>query len=114
MISILIAIAVFRYYQTLAVKYRKSHLKYGFLGMGICLGVQFSFWLIYGMTGLLLNLNEFSQDLEFWAFSIVNILGWIISVIVVWRLRIHLEKKWKKEIQHSREQDIDRLGSKDV
>lgn len=110
MISLIIAIGVFRYYQTAAVKYGKSHLKYGFLGMGVCLAVQFILWLMYGMVGVILNPNTFSQEMEFWRTSTVNVLGWIFSVIVIWRLRVYLEKKWKKETDIRKETEIDGIG----
>ena len=110
MISIIIAIGVFRYYQTLAVRYGKIHWKYGLLGMGVCLAVQFLFWLMYGMAGLILDLNHFSQEMEFWSFSIVSILSCIVSLIVVWRLRIFLKKKWKKEAAIRKESEIENIG----
>ncbi|REC43003.1 hypothetical protein [Chryseobacterium sp. 5_R23647] len=112
MISIIIAIGVFRYYQKLAVRNGKVHWKYGLLGMGICLGVQFLVWLIYGFIGLLLNPNTFSQELDLFSATLSTVLGWVSSIFVVWFVHRHLEKSWRKDAVSTHESEIDGIGKK--
>lgn len=114
MISIVIAIGVFRYFQKLAVKNGKVHWKYGFLGMGIFLGIQFLVWLIYGFFGLLLNLNTFSQELDLFSVTLVTVLGWVISIFIVWFVHRHLEKSWRKGAVSTHESEIDEIGKKEL
>jgi len=110
MISIIIAIGVFRYYQKLAVRNGKVHWKYGFLGMGICLGVQLLVWLAYGFIGLLLNPNTFSQEVDLFSASIATVLGWVTSIFVVWFVHRQLEKSWRKEAIAVNKSEIDGIG----
>jgi len=110
MISIIIAIGVFRYYQKLAVRNGKVHWKYGFLGMGICLGVQLLVWLAYGFIGLLLNPNTFSQEIDLFSASIATVLGWVTSIFVVWFVHRQLEKSWRKEAIAVNKSEIDGIG----
>ncbi|MBW3524094.1 hypothetical protein [Chryseobacterium sp. NKUCC03_KSP] len=94
MISIIIAIGVFRYYQKLAVRNGKVHWKYGFLGMGICLGVQLLFWLICRSIGMLLN----SQEPDLFSATVVTTFGWVASIFTVWFVHRHLERSWRKDV----------------
>ncbi|MDQ8141867.1 hypothetical protein [Chryseobacterium sp. CFS15] len=110
MISIIIAIGVFRYYQKLAVRNGKVHWKSGLLGMGICLGVQFLVWLAYGFIGLLLNPNTFSQEVDLFSASIATVLGWVTSIFVVWFVHRQLEKSWRKEAIAVNKSEIDGIG----
>ncbi len=110
MISIIIAIGVFRYYQKLAVRNGKVHWKYGFLGMGICLGVQLLVWLAYGFIGLLLNPNTFSKEIDLFSASIATVLGWVTSIFVVWFVHRQLEKSWRKEAIAVNKSEIDGIG----
>lgn len=112
MISIIIAIGVFRYYQKLAVRNGKVHWKYGLLGMGICLGVQFLVWLIYGFIGLLLNPDAFSQEVDLFSASIATVFGWLGSIFTVWFVHRQLEKSWKKEAVAVNKSEIDGIGKK--
>lgn len=106
MISIIIAIGVFRYYQKLAVRNGKVHWKYGFLGMGICLGVQLLFWLIYKSIEMLLN----SQESDLFSVTLVTALGWVTSIFVVWFVHRQLEKSWRKEAIAVNKSEIDGIG----
>lgn len=106
MISIIIAIGVFRYYQKLAVRNGKVHWKYGFLGMGICLGVQLLFWLIYKSIEMLLN----SQESDLFSVTLVTTLGWGTSIFVVWFVHRQLEKSWRKEAIAVNQSEIDGIG----
>ena len=108
MISIIIAIGVFRYYQKLAVRNGKVHWKYGFLGMGICLGVQLLFWLIYKSIEMLLN----SQESDLFSVTLVTTLGWVTSIFVVWFVHRQLEKSWRKEAIAVNKSEIDGIGKK--
>ena len=108
MISIIIAIGVFRYYQKLAVRNGKVHWKYGFLGMGICLGVQLLFWLIYKSIEMLLN----SQESDLFSVTLFTTLGWGTSIFVVWFVHRHLEKSWRKDAVSTHESEIDGIGKK--
>ncbi|MNU32135.1 hypothetical protein D3C71_206730 [compost metagenome] len=108
MISIIIAIGVFRYYQKLAVRNGKVHWKYGFLGMGICLGVQSLFWLIYKSIEMLLN----SQELDLFSVTLVTTLGWVASIFTVWFVHRNLEKSWRKDAVSTHESEIDGIGKK--
>ncbi len=97
MISVLIAAAVFLYYEKLAARSGKKKWLYGFLGIVLCFGLQFIFGLIYGMAGIILDPNHYSQDMDFHSFTLVNILGWILSAIVAllvgWYFGIRRNKK---------------------
>jgi len=106
MISIIIAIGVFRYYQKLAVRNGKVHWKYGLLGMGICLGVQLLFWLIYKSIEILLT----SQEPDLFSATLVTALGWIVSIFTVWFVHRHLEKSWRKEAIAFNKSEIDGIG----
>lgn len=107
MISIIIAIGVFRYYQKLAVRNGKVHWKYGFLGMGICLGVQLLFWLIYKSIEMLLN----SQEPDLFSATLVTTLGWIASIFTVWFVHRHLEKSWRKDVILTNASEIEEIGA---
>ncbi|WP_175622451.1 hypothetical protein [Chryseobacterium schmidteae] len=107
MISIIIAIGVFRYYQKLAVRNGKVHWKYGFLGMGICLGVQLLFWLIYKSIEMLLN----SQEPDLLSATLVTALGWIASIFTVWFVHQHLEKSWRKDVILTNKSEIEEIGA---
>lgn len=106
MISIIIAIGVFRYYQKLAVRNGKVHWKYGLLGMGICLGVQLLFWLIYRSIEMLLN----SQESDLFSVTLVTTLGWVASIFTVWFVHRNLEKSWRKEAIAVNKSEIDGIG----
>ena len=108
MISIIIAIGVFRYYQKLAVRNGKVHWKYGLLGMGICLGVQLLFWLIYKSIEMLLN----SQESDLFSVTLVTTLGWVASIFTVWFVHRNLEKSWRKEAIAVNKSEIDGIGKK--
>ena len=108
MISIIIAIGVFRYYQKLAVRNGKVHWKYGLLGMGICLGVQLLFWLIYKSIEMLLN----SQESDLFSVTLVTTLGWVASIFTVWFVHRNLEKSWRKDAVSTHESEIDGIGKK--
>ena len=108
MISIIIAIGVFRYYQKLAVRNGKVHWKYGFLGMGICLGVQLLFWLICRSIGMLLN----SQEPDLFSATVVTTFGWVASIFTVWFVHRNLEKSWRKDSVSTHESEIDGIGKK--
>ncbi|VXC11930.1 MULTISPECIES: hypothetical protein [Chryseobacterium] len=108
MISIIIAIGIFRYYQKLAVRNGKVHWKYGFLGMGICLGVQLLFWLIYKSIEMLLN----SQEPDLFSATLVTALGWVASIFTVWFVHRNLEKSWRKDAVSTHESEIDGIGKK--
>jgi len=106
MISIIIAIGVFRYYQKLAVRNGKVHWKYGLLGMGICLGVQLLFWLIYKSIEIILT----SQEPDLFSATLVTALGWIVSIFTVWFVHRQLEKSWRKEAIAVNKSEIDGIG----
>lgn len=108
MISIIIAIGVFRYYQKLAVRNGKVHWKYGLLGMGICLGVQLLFWLIYKSIEILLTF----QEPDLFSATLVTALGWIVSIFTVWFVHRQLEKSWRKEAIAVNKSEIDGIGKK--
>lgn len=108
MISIIIAIGVFRYYQKLAVRNGKVHWKYGFLGMGICFGVQLLFWSIYKSIEMLLN----SQESDLFFVTLVTTLGWVASIFTVWFVHRNLEKSWRKDAVSTHESEIDGIGKK--
>lgn len=112
MISLILAIGVFRYYQKLAVRNGKVHWKYGFLGMGICLGVQFLIWLIYGFIGVILNPNTFSQEFDLFSATLATVFGWVASVFTVWFVHRQLEKSWKKDAFSTYETEIGDIGKK--
>lgn len=95
MISILIAIGAYFYYQKLAARNGRVGWKYGFLGLALCFAVQFSFMLMYGFAGIILDPNHYVQEIDFNALSLVNILAWILSLIAAWIVYGYLERKWK-------------------
>jgi hypothetical protein len=107
MISIIIAIGVFRYYQKLAIRNGKSHWKYGFLGMGICLGVQLLFWLIYRSIEMLLN----SQESDLFSATVVTTFGWVASIFTVWFVHRHLERSWRKDVILTNASEIEEIGA---
>lgn len=107
MISIIIAIGVFRYYQKLAVRNGKVHWKYGFLGMGICLGVQLLFWLICRSIGMLLN----SQEPDLFSATVVTTFGWVASIFTVWFVHRHLERSWRKDVILTNASEIEEIGA---
>lgn len=96
MISIFIAIITFVYYQKMAERNGKTPWQYGLLGVGIWIVVQFIFGLIYGFFGLIMDPNHHEQDTNFNSLTLVNILGWILSLGVVWLVYRYLDKHLKK------------------
>ncbi|KPE51843.1 hypothetical protein [Chryseobacterium indologenes] len=96
MISVLIAVAIFFYYEKLAARFGKKKWLYGFAGVVLCFGLQFIFGLMYGMAGIILDPNHYSQDIDFHSFTLVNILSWIFSVIVALLGGWYLNRNWKK------------------
>lgn len=110
MISIILAIGVFRYYQKLAVRNGKVHWKYGFLGMGICLGVQLLIWLIYRLIELILNSNIPSEELDLFSATLATAFGWVASIFTVWFVHRNLEKSWRKDAISTQESEIDGIG----
>ena len=113
MLLIIFAIVIFRYYQNLAVKFNKKAWKYGLMGIAIFLGTQVFVGFLYGMISVLLNPELNDEDLDYSAFSLINIIALISSFIVVYVVRQQLEKKLQKEAsQHPIE--IYDIGKKDT
>ncbi|REC43387.1 hypothetical protein [Chryseobacterium pennipullorum] len=99
MITILIAIITFVFYQKLAASHGKTPWKYGLLGVALWIGVQFFIGLIYGLFGIIMDPNYYEQDIDFNSFTVANILGWILSLAVVWMGYRYLDIRWKKNKQ---------------
>ncbi|AZA78048.1 hypothetical protein EG347_11225 [Chryseobacterium sp. G0186] len=97
MISIFIAIITFVYYQKMAQRNGKTPWQYGLLGVAIWIVVQFIFGLIYGFFGIIMDPNHYEQDIDFNSLTLVNILGWILSLGIVWLVYRYLDKRLKKE-----------------
>ncbi|ROI01196.1 MULTISPECIES: hypothetical protein [unclassified Chryseobacterium] len=110
MISLLIAIITFIFYQKLAARHGKSPWKYGILGVAIWIGVQFVFGLIYGFFGVIMDPNHYEQDIDFNSLTLVNILGWILSLAIVCSGYLYLGRRWKKI--SAEEPSIEKIGDK--
>lgn len=110
MISIVIAIGIFRFFQKLAVKYDKTHWKYGLFGMSVFFGIQLAFGFILGIAERLFKMNEVNFD--FSGFSLLNIFGIIIALIAVWLVYRQLEKSWKKDAVSAKISEIEEIGKK--
>ncbi|MDR2237911.1 MAG: hypothetical protein LBE92_17440 [Chryseobacterium sp.] len=98
MISVIIAVVVFFCFQKLAARFGKKKWLYGLSGVTLCLGVQFIFGLIYGIIGIILDPNHYTQDIDFHSFTLVNILGWILSVMAAFLTGWYLYSRWKKNM----------------
>lgn len=96
MISLLIAILAYFYYQKLAVRNGKVGWQYGILGVAIWFVVQFVFMLAFGMAGIIADLNHYSQDIDFNTLSLVNILAWTLSLFILWLVYWYLNNRWKR------------------
>lgn len=112
MISILIAVLTFILYQKLAARNGKTPWKYGLLGVVIWIGVQFIFGLIYGFFGVIMDPNHYEQDIDFNSLTLVNILGWILSLVVVWSGYLYLAKRWRKI--STEKTSIEKIGDQTV
>ncbi|MCI3938307.1 hypothetical protein MQX03_13975 [Chryseobacterium aahli] len=108
MIAFVIAIAVFRFFQKLAIRHQKVHWKVGFLGMSVFLLVQyicifsFEFFTNFGFVK-----TDASSLLLF------SFFGWIISTLVVFSLYRFLSKHWTMMDKSKIESDINDIGTKE-
>lgn len=114
MLSVIIAVAIFRYYQKLATRYGKVHWHYGLLGIGIFVGIQLLFGILYGLIGVLTDPNNFSHDVSnFSAFSTVNLLGLVLSLLVVWSMYRYIENNLEKK-KSKTPSEIEEIGKTDA
>ena len=108
MIALVIAIAVFRFYQKLGVRHQKVHWQIGLLGMIVFLIVQYIS--VYSF--------EFFKALETDESTVSSVLlfgfvGSAISIVVVFLLYQILDKRWNKKGKSKIESEINDIGFKE-
>lgn len=110
MIGIFILIGAYRYYAGLAERFGKTKWHYGLLAIGVYLGFQVFFLFAYGFyQGLTNTYNE----RDYTGFSLVNMIGWGLSIIAVYGIYKLLENKFRKERVIKPSAEIEEIGRKD-
>lgn len=109
MLSIFILIGAYRYYAQLAERFGKTKWQFGLLAIGIYLGSQIFLAFSVGMYLTITN-PESLNDVNYTGFSAVNIVGWLISIALVWGVYQFLEKKFKKENIQKPSIEIEKIG----
>ncbi|KQT16481.1 hypothetical protein ASG31_13295 [Chryseobacterium sp. Leaf404] len=112
MLSIFILIGAYRYYAGLAEAYRKTKWHYGVLAIAIYIGSQLMFGVLYGAY-LIITDPSAANNMNYTGFSLVNFLGWIVSVIIVYLVYLFLKKKFKLEAAKKPLYEIDEIGKGD-
>ncbi|MDQ1097634.1 MULTISPECIES: hypothetical protein [Chryseobacterium] len=109
MIGIFILIAAYRYYASLAERFGKTKWQYGLLALGIYLGTQLAFGFCYGMYKAISDPASL-DDNNYMAFSGINLVSWILSVIAVWGFYKILEDRLTKESLKKPSLEIEEIG----
>ncbi|MGU3375317.1 hypothetical protein [Chryseobacterium sp. M5A1_1a] len=109
MLSIFILIGAYQYYARLAERFGKTKWHFGLLAIGIYLGSQIVLGLSFGMYLAVTN-PESLDNVNYTGFSAVNIVGWLISLGLVWGIHQFLEKKFKKENLQKPSVEIEKIG----
>lgn len=96
MLGILIIFAAYRYYASLAGRFKKVKWHYGLLGIGVYIGIQFVIAFVYGLYTAITDPDTIYEN-SFTSYSLVDFVGWVISIGAVYGIYMLLEKKFKKE-----------------
>lgn len=111
--SIFILIGAYRYYAGLAERFGKTKWQYGLLAIGIYIGFQVFLGLSYGIYKEATDPGSL-EGVNYTGFSLVNIIGWIISLLAVWGVYKLLEKKFEKEYSKKPSLEIEEIGTKGI
>ncbi|GEN68017.1 MULTISPECIES: hypothetical protein [Chryseobacterium] len=109
MLSIFILIGAYRYYAQLAERFGKTKWHFGLLAIGIYLGSQIVLGVAYGVYKGLTDPAAL-EDVNYTGFSLVNMIGWVISIAAVWGIYQLLEKKFMKENLQKPSIEIEKIG----
>lgn len=96
MLAILIIFAAYRFYSSLAGKFKKVKWHYGLLGIGVYIGSQFVIGFVYGLY-MAIAYPDTVYENTFTSYTLVDFVGWIISIGAVYGVYLLLEKKFRKE-----------------
>lgn len=113
MLSIFILAGAYRYYAQLAEVYRKVKWHYGVLAIAIYIGSQLIFGISYGVY-LGLTDPDSVNNMNYTGFSAVNIIGWILSIIVVYLVYAYLKINFKKQSLKKPAHEIEEIGKKEL
>ncbi|MEY8761954.1 hypothetical protein [Chryseobacterium tongliaoense] len=109
MMSIIILVGAYRYYAGLAEKFGKTKWHFGLLAIAIYLGAQFAFGLCFGLFKEITDpgsLDTTSNN----TFTFVNLIGWLVSIAVVWGIYKFLERRFEKENLQKPSLEIEEIG----
>ncbi|GAA4149811.1 hypothetical protein GCM10022217_02180 [Chryseobacterium ginsenosidimutans] len=113
MMGIFILIAAYRYYARLAEKFRRTKWHYGFFAIGVYLGTQLFFGFGYGIYKGITDPASL-DDSNFMAFSGINLVSWLISIVAVWGVYKFLENKFEKDNLKKPALEIEEIGKKEL
>ena len=112
MISIFILIGAYRYYASLAEAYNKTKWHYGVLAIAIYIISQLVFGVCYGIY-LTITDPSAVNDMSYTGYSVVNMVGWVLALILVYVVYKILLARFKKERAQIPTSDIDLIGTKE-
>ena len=112
MLGIFIIIAAYRYYASLAKNFNKVKWHYGLLAIAVYVGTQFIFAFAYGIYIAFTDPNA-SYDRSFNSLSLINLIGWLLSIGAVYGIYVVLEKKFQKERLRMPSVEIEEIGRKE-
>lgn len=112
MLSIFILIGAYRYYAGLAEAYNKTKWHYGVSAIVIYIGSQLLFGFSYGVY-LAITEPESVETMNYTGFSAVNMIGWLVSIVVVYLVYTYLKAKLKKESLKKPVYEIEEIGKKE-
>ena len=113
MISIFILIGAYRYYASLAQAYNKTKWHYGVLSIAIYIISQIAFSLFYGIY-LAITDPSAVNDMSYTGFSVVNLVGWVLAIILVYVVYQILHARFKKEKAQIQPSEIESIGTKEA
>ncbi|QFG52454.1 hypothetical protein [Chryseobacterium sp.] len=112
MLAILIIFAAYRFYSSLAGRFKKMKWHYGLLGIGVYLGSQLVVGFVYGLYMAIANPDTVYEN-SFTSYTMVDFVGWLISIGAVYGVYILLEKRFDKE-RAAPMSEINEIGKSEV
>lgn len=112
MLGIIIIFAAYRFYSLLAGRFKKVKWHFGLLGIGVYIGSQFIIGFVYGLYMAIAN-PETVYENSFTSYTLVDFVGWLISIGAVYGVYILLDKKFKKE-RAAPMSEINEIGKSEV
>ncbi len=107
--SIIILAGAYRYYAGLAGEFGKTKWHFGLLAIAIYFGVQILFGFSYGFYKEMTQPGSLDAE-GYSTFSFVNLIGWLISILVVYGGYKFLERKFEKERLQKPILEIEEIG----